>query len=101
MEVELVGSHGFTPCENGHLVHRIAKLSHVARPMVLDKLFGCFAREGFRGQTVALCSQAKKALREGNDILPVLSQRRERDRQHVETIEEVFAEQLSLDEIQQ
>ena len=55
----------------------------------------------FSGTPKRFRGPAKEMLREGDDVFLVLSQRRDRDRQHVEAIEKIFAKAPLFDETQQ
>ena len=100
-ELNFVGMDDLALGEDGRLLHDVAKLAYVARPLVPEQPFESLVREATRGRAVTFREKAQKPFRYWNDVFGALAQRRDRDREDVEAIVEVLAELIGFDQIEQ
>src|SRR5262249_7184979 len=83
--------------EEHRALHRVAELADIARPAMAPELVDDLRRhERHRRATIALARVEDEAGRERLDLLDSIAQRRDRDRQAVETEEQIASERPAL-----
>src|SRR5678816_2341844 len=74
----------------------IAKLSHVAGPLVLEKRGSCLARQFSGWSSKGPADFLQKGVAQGNDVRGTIAQRRNLDVEDAETVEQVLAKAAAL-----
>src|SRR5690606_2786306 len=82
----------------GKAPDEIFELAHIARPAVALQKLHALTVDGL-GRQALLFGLREKVAHEVGNILGPLMQRRKADRNDVEAIEEVFAEEAEIDEL--
>ena len=100
-ELDLLGVHHLALREHRRLLHDVAQLAHVARPLVPEQPLERLVGQPPRRRAVALGEEAEEALGDRDDVLGAIAQRRNGDREDVEAIVEVLAELVRFDEVEQ
>src|SRR5438105_2689162 len=95
---QVVGLNGLHLRENGGALHDVLELADVARPGIPEQPVHR-GRAQAQGAALPLGEPAEEMLGQARNILPALAQRRERDRNYVEAIEEVLAELALVDHL--
>ena len=83
--------------ENRGPLQHIAKLSNVARPVVLEKRLSCLARQTSGWPAEGPADLLQKRLAQRNDVGRTLAQRRNLDVEDAEAVEQVLAKVAALD----
>src|SRR4029450_11048223 len=78
-------------------LQHVAELSHVSRPVILEKGLSCLARETSRGPADRSADFLEKRLAQRHDVGRTIPQRRNLDVEHAEPVEQVLAKGSALD----
>src|SRR3989338_3237283 len=78
--------------QNGEPLDEILQISNISRPWVRHHTIYYFRREGLGRRRVFLRLEPEEMIQQQRDILPLLSQVREMQRNHVEAVKEIAAE---------
>jgi hypothetical protein len=89
--------HGRIRREQRDALHQVGELAHVARPRIGGERRRRVGVERLGRDAVVGARAAQVVLREHHDVGAALAQRRQRERQHRETVIQVLAEAPSVD----